>query len=95
MSLFVSFEGCEGSGKTTQAAILLRRLEESGQPVIQLHEPGMTPLGTFARRMAQAEPSQGRDDHRDGRVVALRGGQSGDGRQGAEARLERSIHRGL
>ena len=49
MSLFVSFEGCEGSGKTTQAAILLRRLEESGQPVIQLHEPGMTPLGTFAR----------------------------------------------
>ena len=49
MSLFVSFEGGEGSGKTTQAAILLRRLEESGQPVIQLHEPGMTPLGTFAR----------------------------------------------
>lgn len=49
MSLFVSFEGGEGSGKTTQVAILLRRLEERGQPAIQLHEPGMTPLGAVAR----------------------------------------------
>ena len=49
MTLFVSFEGGEGSGKTTQVGILLRRLEEIGQPAIQLHEPGMTPLGTFAR----------------------------------------------
>ena len=49
MTLFVSFEGGEGSGKTTQAGILLRRLEEIGQPAIQLHEPGMTPLGAVAR----------------------------------------------
>ncbi len=49
MSLFVSFEGGEGSGKTTQVGILLRRLEESGQPVIRLREPGMTPLGGAAR----------------------------------------------
>ena len=49
MSLFVSFEGGEGSGKTTQVALLLRRLEESGRPAILLHEPGMTPLGNFAR----------------------------------------------
>ena len=49
MTLFVSFEGGEGSGKTTQVGILLRRLEESGQPVIRLREPGMTPLGRAAR----------------------------------------------
>ena len=49
MSLFVSFEGGEGSGKTTQVAILLRRLEESGRPTVQLREPGMTPLGNAAR----------------------------------------------
>ncbi len=49
MSLFVSFEGGEGSGKTTQVAMLLRRLEESGQPAVLLREPGMTPLGNAAR----------------------------------------------
>ena len=49
MSLFVSFEGGEGSGKTTQVGILLRRLEESRQPAIRLWEPGMTPLGFAAR----------------------------------------------
>ena len=49
MSLFVSFEGGEGSGKTTQVAILLRRLEESGHSAVRLREPGMTPLGNAAR----------------------------------------------
>ena len=49
MTLFVSFEGGEGSGKTTQVGILLRRLEESGHPTVQLREPGMTPLGNAAR----------------------------------------------
>ena len=49
MSLFVSFEGGEGSGKTTQVAILLRRLEESGRSAVLLREPGMTPLGNAAR----------------------------------------------
>ncbi len=60
MTLFVSFEGGEGSGKTTQVGILLRRLEERGQPAIQLHEPGMTPLGNFARRWLKR--SRRRDD---------------------------------
>ena len=49
MTLFVSFEGGEGSGKTTQVGILLRRLEERGHPTVQLREPGMTPLGNAAR----------------------------------------------
>ena len=49
MSLFVSFEGGEGSGKTTQVAILLRRLEQIGHSTVRLREPGMTPLGRAAR----------------------------------------------
>ena len=49
MTLFVSFEGGEGSGKTTQVGILLRRLEESGHSAVRLREPGMTPLGNAAR----------------------------------------------
>ncbi len=45
MSLFLSFEGIEGSGKTYQAKSLLRRLEREGFPAILLKEPGGTELG--------------------------------------------------
>lgn len=45
MSLFITFEGGEGSGKSTQASALHRRLQERGIPVILTHEPGGTPLG--------------------------------------------------
>ena len=60
MSLFVSFEGGEGSGKSTQVDILLRRLEESGQPAVHLREPGMTPLGNAARDwLKRSRPKDG------------------------------------
>ena len=49
MSLFISFEGGEGSGKTTQAERLRRRLEEAGVPVVPVREPGSTPLGDYLR----------------------------------------------
>ena len=60
MTLFVSFEGGEGSGKTTQVGILLRRLEEIGQPAVQLREPGMTPLGNAARDWLKRSRPKGR-----------------------------------
>ena len=48
--LFISFEGGEGSGKTTQSDMLVARLEaECGRRVVRLHEPGGTPLGEHIR----------------------------------------------
>ena len=50
MALFVTFEGGEGCGKSTQARALHKRVSESGIPVILTHEPGGTSLGEGTRR---------------------------------------------
>ena len=47
--LFVTFEGTEGSGKTTQIQRLAQRLEGLGRSVISLREPGGTPIGEEIR----------------------------------------------
>ena len=73
---FVTFEGGEGTGKSTQVALLAKRLEKSGHKVVITHEPGGTPgaevvrhllksgavkpLGPFAEAMIV---SAARDDH--------------------------------
>ena len=41
--LFISFEGGEGSGKTTQIHLLADRLRKSGFEIITTREPGGTP----------------------------------------------------
>lgn len=45
MKLFITFEGIDGSGKTTQARALNRNLLKSGHPVLLTQEPRGTPLG--------------------------------------------------
>jgi len=45
MSLFITFEGGEGCGKSSQARALYRRLSQLAIPVVLTHEPGGTPLG--------------------------------------------------
>jgi dTMP kinase len=45
MSLFITFEGGEGCGKSYQTKILFNRLTRLGIPVILTHEPGGTPVG--------------------------------------------------
>jgi dTMP kinase len=45
MSLFITFEGGEGSGKSVQAKALYQRLLKSAIPAILTHEPGGTPFG--------------------------------------------------
>jgi dTMP kinase len=45
MSLFITFEGGEGSGKSFQSKALFRRLSEQSIPVLLTREPGGTPFG--------------------------------------------------
>jgi dTMP kinase len=49
--LFITFEGVEGCGKSTQAAALFERLKRLGVPALLTREPGGTPLGEKFRRI--------------------------------------------
>lgn len=49
MSLFIVFEGGDGSGKSTQAHHLAKAFKKEGIPFILTHEPGDTELGHILR----------------------------------------------
>jgi dTMP kinase len=50
---FITFEGPEGGGKTTQAKRLMARLRNEGRDVIYTREPGGTPTGEAIRDILQ------------------------------------------
>jgi dTMP kinase len=51
--LFISFEGCEGAGKSTQCELLVQALRERGYSVYPTREPGGTPLGEELRTLVK------------------------------------------
>jgi dTMP kinase len=53
---FISFEGIDGAGKSTQHAWLVDRLRAQGRQVVATREPGGTPLGEKLRSLLLAEP---------------------------------------
>jgi dTMP kinase len=63
LGLFVTFEGGEGSGKSTQALLLAERLRAIGRVVLLAREPGGTPLGEIARALSR-KPAVARRFHR-------------------------------
>jgi len=53
---FMTFEGSEGCGKSTQAERLAKRLARSGIPYLVTREPGGTPIGESIRELLQFAP---------------------------------------
>ena len=48
---FITFEGCEGSGKSTQLKMLSAYLEREGIPYIMTREPGGSPIAEDIRKI--------------------------------------------
>lgn len=55
-AVFITFEGQDWSGKSTQAALLADRLRERGREVVATREPGGTPLGEAIRTLVLNGP---------------------------------------
>jgi len=53
---FITFEGSEGCGKTTQVQLLANRLDLAGIPFLVTREPGGTAIGESIRELLQFAP---------------------------------------
>lgn len=56
---FITLEGIEGVGKTTNREYIRSLLEQSGRPCVETREPGGTPLGEALREMLLEHKHEG------------------------------------
>lgn len=69
--LFVSFEGVEGVGKSTQASLLARRIEsELQREVVLTREPGGTPLAEKLRELVLSSDTEPIDERSEALIMA-------------------------
>lgn len=61
-SLFITFEGTDGAGKTTQIQLLKKYLSEKGQEVLLTREPGGTAIGEKLRQIILDKANSEMDD---------------------------------
>jgi dTMP kinase len=59
--VFITVEGCEGTGKSTQAALLAEALREAGLSVTEVREPGGTPVSEAVRALLLDRAHNGLD----------------------------------
>jgi dTMP kinase len=57
--IFLTFEGVEGSGKSTQAKLFVEWLKENGKEVLFLREPGSTNIGEEIRKILLSKENKG------------------------------------
>ena len=62
--IFITFEGPEGSGKSTQIRVLSEHLKAAGVQTLLTREPGGTPTGEAIRRLLQHDSSDAEMAHR-------------------------------
>lgn len=55
MAVFITFEGCEGVGKSTQINLLKEYLSKTGQKAVFTREPGGTPFAEKIRKSILGE----------------------------------------
>lgn len=60
--LFVTFEGIDGCGKTTQIELLSKDLQEAGIPYVLIREPGGTVIGEKIRTILLDKANMGMDE---------------------------------
>ena len=61
--MFITFEGPDGSGKSTQVPLLVRHLTERHLNVIAVREPGGTPIGDQVRHVLHDLKNDSMDPH--------------------------------
>jgi dTMP kinase len=61
--VFITFEGPEGSGKTTQIRQLVDRLTARGLNILQVREPGGTSIGDQIRDVLHDHKNEAMDPH--------------------------------